>query len=116
MDVRIVLHTLEVIHLLTDQKPIHIVIDAIIDSGHREDSTRVGGTGVVRRQTMDMSPFRRVKYAFNLIATGAREASFCNIKSMVECFAEENVALQILMQIRRKMKLSVWQNRIVGQS
>merc|ERR1711906_20737 len=55
MAVRIVQHTLEIIHLLTDQNPVQVVVDAIINSGPREDSTRVGGAGVVRRQAVDMS-------------------------------------------------------------
>merc|ERR1711966_308024 len=89
MAVRIVQHTLEIIHLLTDQNPVQVVVDAIINSGPREDSTRVGGAGVVRRQAVDMSPFRRVNYALYLLATGAREASFRNLKTMAECLAEE---------------------------
>jgi len=89
MAVRIVQHTLEIIHLLTDQNPIQVVVDAIINSGPREDSTRVGGAGVVRRQAVDMSPFRRVNYAIYLLVTGAREASFRNLKTMGECLAEE---------------------------
>jgi len=89
MAVRIIQHTMEIIHLLTDKNPIQIVVDAIINSGPREDSTRVGGAGVVRRQAVDMSPFRRVNYALFLIATGAREASFRNLKTMAECLAEE---------------------------
>lgn len=89
MSVRVLQHTLEIIYLLTDQNPIQIVVDAVINSGPREDSTRVGGAGVVRRQAVDMSPFRRVNYALYLIATGAREASFRNLKTLAECLAEE---------------------------
>merc|ERR1719276_7888 len=89
MACRIIQHTLEIIHLLTDQNPIQIIVDAVINSGPREDSTRVGGAGVVRRQAVDMSPFRRVNYALYLLATGAREASFRNLKTISECLAEE---------------------------
>jgi hypothetical protein len=64
-------------------------IDNLINSGPREDSTRVGGAGVVRRQAVDMSPFLHVNYALYLLATGAREASFRNLKTMAECLAEE---------------------------
>ena len=88
---RIVRNALEIIHLLTDQNPIQVLVDAIVNSGPREDSTRVGGAGVVRRQAVDMSPFRRVNYALYLIATGAREASFRNLKSCSECLADEVV-------------------------
>jgi small subunit ribosomal protein S5e len=86
---RIVRNTLEIIHLLTDQNPIQVLVDAIINSGPREDSTRVGGAGVVRRQAVDMSPFRRVNFALYLISTGAREAAFRNLKTISECLADE---------------------------
>jgi len=89
MACRIVQHTLEIIHLLTDQNPVQILVSAVINSGPREDSTRVGGAGVVRRQAVDMSPFRRVNYALYLLATGARESSFRNLKTMAECLADE---------------------------
>jgi len=86
---RIVKHTLELIHILTDSNPVQILVDAIINSGPREDSTRVGSAGVVRRQAVDVSPFRRVNYALYLMASGAREASFRNIKTIAECLADE---------------------------
>ena len=82
-------HAMEIIHLLTDQNPIQVVVDAIINSGPREDATRVGSAGVVRRQAVDVSPLRRVNQAIYLITTGAREASFRNIKTIAECLADE---------------------------
>merc|ERR1712216_64718 len=66
MAVRIVEHAFEIIHLLTDSNPIQIAVDAIINSGPREDATRVGSAGVVRR-----------------------EAAFRNIKTISECLADE---------------------------
>jgi small subunit ribosomal protein S5e len=89
MAVRIVKHTLELISILTDQNPVQVFVDAIINSGPREDSTRVGSAGVVRRQAVDVSPFRRVNQAIYLMATGARESSFRNIKTIAECLADE---------------------------
>jgi small subunit ribosomal protein S5e len=89
MAVRIVRHTLELIHILTDQNPVQVYVDAVINSGPREDSTRVGSAGVVRRQAVDVSPFRRVNQAIYLMAQGARESSFRNIKTIAECLADE---------------------------
>lgn len=89
MAMRIVRHTLEIIHLLTDQNPVQVLVNAIINAGPREDSTRVGSAGVVRRQAVDMSPFRRVNQALYLISQGAREAAFRNIKTIAECLADE---------------------------
>merc|ERR1711912_187446 len=89
MAVRIVKHAFEIIHLLTDQNPIQVTVDAIINSGPREDATRVGSAGVVRRQAVDVSPLRRVNQAIYLITTGAREAAFRNVKTISECLADE---------------------------
>jgi small subunit ribosomal protein S5e len=91
MAVRIVKHAFEIIHLLTDQNPIQVIVDAIINSGPREDATRIGSAGVIRRQAVDISPLRRVNQAIYLITTGAREAAFRNIKTIAECLADELV-------------------------
>lgn len=40
------------IHLMTDQNPIQVAVDAIVNCGPREDSTRIGSQGTVRRQGM----------------------------------------------------------------
>ena len=86
---RIVKHALEIIHLLTDLNPVQVLLDAIIKTGPREDSTRIGGQGTVRRQAVDVSPLRRVNQAIALLTTGAREAAFRNVKSIAECLADE---------------------------
>merc|ERR1712100_676548 len=80
MAVRIVQHTLEIIHLL---------IGAVIKSGPREDSTRVGSGGTARRQAVDVSPIRRVNQAIYFLTQGARKAAFRNIKTIAECLASE---------------------------
>ncbi|KAL9319308.1 hypothetical protein ACSQ67_015825 [Phaseolus vulgaris] len=89
MAVRIIKHSMEIIHLLTDQNPIQVIVDAVINSGPREDATRIGSAGVVRRQAVDISPLRRVNQAIYLLTTGAREAAFRNIKTIAECLADE---------------------------
>ena len=66
-----------------------MIVDAIINSGPREDATRVGSAGAIRRQAVDMSPLRRVNQAIWLITTGAREAAFRNVKTIAECLADE---------------------------
>jgi len=89
MAVRIVKHAMEIIHLLTDLNPIQVIVDAVINSGPREDATRIGSAGVVRRQAVDISPLRRVNQAIYLLTTGARESAFRNIKTIAECLADE---------------------------
>ncbi|XP_071873585.1 small ribosomal subunit protein uS7-like [Bombus fervidus] len=89
MAVRIVKHAFEIIHLLTGDNPLQVLVTAIINSGPREDSTRIGRAGTVRRQAVDVSPLRRVNQAIWLLCTGAREAAFRNIKTIAECLADE---------------------------
>ncbi|WOG91682.1 hypothetical protein DCAR_0310932 [Daucus carota subsp. sativus] len=89
MAVRIVKHAMEIIHLLTEQNPIQVIVDAVINSGPREDATRIGSAGVVRRQAVDISPLRRVNQAIYLLTTGARESAFRNVKTIAECLADE---------------------------
>merc|ERR1712072_802613 len=89
MAVRIVKHAFEIIHLLTDKNPLEVFVDAVKNGGPREDSTRVGSAGIVRRQAVDVSPFRRVNQALYLMSIGARTSSFRNIKTIAECLADE---------------------------
>jgi len=74
---------------MTDQNPIQVLVDAIVNTGPREDSTRIGSAGTVRRQAVDVSPLRRVNQAIYLITQGARAAAFRNIKTIAECLADE---------------------------
>ncbi|KAG0174264.1 ribosomal protein S5 [Apophysomyces sp. BC1034] len=89
MAARIVQHAFEIIHLLTDLNPIQVLVDAILNTGPREDSTRIGSAGTVRRQAVDVSPLRRVNQSISLLTTGTREAAFRNVKTIAECLADE---------------------------
>ena len=76
---------------MTDENPVQVVVNAVSNAGPREDSTRVGTAGIVRRQAVDVAPMRRVNEAIYLMCKGAREASFRTIKSVAECLADELV-------------------------
>ncbi len=89
MAIRHVQEAFEIVHLLTGENPIKVFMDAISNCGAREDSTRIGSGGVVRRQAVDVSPLRRVSHAMYLILKGARESAFRSLKSVAECLADE---------------------------
>lgn len=63
-----------------------------MQSGAREDSTRIGSGGTVRRQAVDVSPLRRVNQAIYLICKGTREVAFRSQKAFSEALAEEIIA------------------------
>ena len=90
--VRIFKQTLEIINLLTGQNPLEVLFEAIVQSGAREDSTRIGSGGTVRRQAVDVSPLRRINQAVYLLCKGSRESAFRSFKSMSETLADEVIA------------------------
>jgi len=53
-----------------DQPTLQVLVDAIVNTGPREDSTRIGSQGTVRRQAVDVSPLRRVNQSISLITIG----------------------------------------------
>ena len=67
---KIVEQAFDIINLMTDRNPIQVLCEAVANAGPREDSTRIGTSGVVRRQAVDVSPFRRVSFALTLLTTG----------------------------------------------
>ena len=82
MAIRIVKHALEIIHLMTGRNPVEVLIDAIKNAGPREDSTRIGAGGVVRKQAVDVSPIRRVNQAIYFMTIGSRNSAIKNFKSI----------------------------------
>jgi len=92
MAVRIFRQALEIVHLLTGKNPLEVLFEAIVQGGAREDSTRIGSGGTVRRQAVDVSPLRRVNQAIYLMCKGSRTSSFRTHKSMSENLADEIIA------------------------
>jgi len=89
MAIRIVKQCFELIHLMTGRNPLDVLVQAVMTACPREDSTRIGSGGVVRKQAVDVSPMRRVSVALSLMAQGARNSCFKSFKSMSETLADE---------------------------
>jgi small subunit ribosomal protein S5e len=92
--IRIVRHAFEIIHLLTGKSPLEVFINAVLAVGPREDSTRIGAGGVVRKQAVDVSPLRRVNQAIYLITQGCRERAIKTHKTIAETLADEIIACE----------------------
>ena len=106
---KIVKQTLELVHLLTGLNPLQVLVNALTFGGAREDSTRIGSGGVVRRQAVDVSPLRRVNQAIYLIHKGAKESSFRSLKSIPECLADEIInAAKVSKTLFSKFSLGHW--------
>ena len=73
MALRIVKHAFEIIALMTGSNPIQVLVDAVANASPREDSTRVGSGGQVKRQAVDVSPLRRVNQSLYLMTQGVNK-------------------------------------------
>ncbi len=87
--IRIVKQAFEIINLQTGENPINVLIRAIDNAGPREDSTRIGKGGNVKRQAVDVSSFRRLNQGIYFITKYARDKSFKNSKNIAEILADE---------------------------
>ena len=90
--ITIVRQALDIISLITNRNPLETVLKAISLAGPREDSTRIGAGGAVKKTAVDVSPLRRVNMGIYLITCGARDASFRNSRNIAECLADEFIA------------------------
>ncbi len=90
--VQIVKQTLDIIALVTNKNPLETILKAISNAGPREDSTRIGSGGAVKKAAVDVSPLRRINLGIYFITNGARDASFRNMRNIAECLADEFIA------------------------
>ncbi|EEC14688.1 40S ribosomal protein S5, putative [Ixodes scapularis] len=86
---KIVKHSFKIIHLLTGENSLQRVVNAIINSGPRGDSTLIGRAGTLRRQAVDVFLLRWVNQAIWPLCTGAVESAFRNIKILAECLVDQ---------------------------
>ncbi|KAE8697876.1 40S ribosomal protein S5 [Hibiscus syriacus] len=56
---RITKHAMEIIYILTDQNPIQVIVDAVINSGPREDATGIGYAAMPSRRMMKLKELPR---------------------------------------------------------
>jgi small subunit ribosomal protein S5e len=92
LTIRIVRQAFELINLSTGENPLVVLVNAVQRCGPREDSTRIGVGGAVRRQACDVSPLRRVNQALAWITHFARNAAFRSSRTIAECLADELIA------------------------
>jgi len=87
--IKAVKNAFEIIHLSTDQNPVQVLVQAVVNSAPCEDTTRISYGGIAYHQAVDISPQRRVDLALRLITEGARKVAFSNPRPFEECLAEE---------------------------
>lgn len=86
---KVVRESFDIIEHRLKMNPIQVLIDAIQNSGPREEVTRLRYGGISVPKAVDTSPARRLDIALRHLAKGAVNASHKNKKSISECLATE---------------------------
>jgi small subunit ribosomal protein S7 len=89
---KIVKEALQIVEKRTKKNPIQVLVDALINAGPREETTRLKYGGIAYHQSVDVAPQRRLDLALRFIAIGAARQAFKSKKSIAQALAEEIIA------------------------
>jgi len=89
---RIVSDAFTIIHKKTKQNPIQVLVDAITNTGPREETVRLKYGGINVPKSVDTAPLRRVNTALGFIAEATLKASSSSKKSASAILADELIA------------------------
>jgi small subunit ribosomal protein S7 len=76
------------IELRTEENPVQVLVNALINSAPREETTRISYGGIVFHSSVDSAPQRRIDIGLKLIAQSVKNESFNSIKTIEELIAE----------------------------
>ena len=83
------------IELTTEQNPIQVFIDAIMNTTPREETTRIAMGGISYASAVDIAPQRRVDLALKYLSQAIAARSHSNEKMF-----EENLAQELILASR----------------
>ncbi|UCC18318.1 MAG: 30S ribosomal protein S7 [Promethearchaeota archaeon] len=77
------------IELLTKQNPIQVLVNAIINTAPREETTKIAMGGISYASAVDIAPQRRVDLAIKYLVQAIGARSHSNVKQFEENLAQE---------------------------
>lgn len=87
--IKIVKKAFEIIEKKTKKNPVQVFVDAIVNSGPREETTTIIYGGIRYHKAVDVSTQRRVDFALKYLSLGAFATAFNSSKSIENCLADE---------------------------
>lgn len=93
-----------IIEYTTEENPIQILVNAIINSAPREETTRIAMGGISYASAVDISPQRRVDLAIKYLVQAIAGAAHNNIKTFEETLATELILAARNSQDSRAVK------------
>ncbi|MFX1329663.1 MAG: 30S ribosomal protein S7 [Promethearchaeota archaeon] len=92
------------IELITNQNPIQVLIDAIINSAPREETTKIAMGGISYASAVDIAPQRRVDLGIKYLVQAIGARSHSNEKQFEENLAQELILASKNSQESRAVK------------
>jgi small subunit ribosomal protein S7 len=90
--IRIVRDAFEIVNKKTKKNPVQVLVDAVANTGPREETVRLKYGGINVPKSVDTAPQRRVDIALRFITAGVLQASHKKKKSVSEALAEELIS------------------------
>ncbi|MFX1291861.1 MAG: 30S ribosomal protein S7 [Promethearchaeota archaeon] len=87
------------IELTTEENPIQVLIDAIVNTSPREETTKIAMGGISYASAVDIAPQRRVDLAIKYLSQAIGARSHSNEKQF-----EENLAQELILAARNSQE------------
>jgi len=89
---RIVRDAFETIHKKTKKNPVQVMVEAIANTGQREETVRLKYGGINVPKSVDTAPIRRVNTSLFFISEAVKKAAHKSKKPVAVCLADELIA------------------------
>ena len=90
--IRIVRDAFTIVHQKTKRNPLEVLVEAIANSGPREETVRLKYGGINVPKSVDTAPLRRVNTSLFFIAEAVYKGSHKSKKPVSVCLADELIA------------------------
>ena len=89
---RIVRDAFDTIHKKTKKNPVQVLVEAIANTGQREETVRLKYGGINVPKSVDTAPIRRVNTSLFFISEAVYKAAHKSKKPVAACLADELIA------------------------
>jgi small subunit ribosomal protein S7 len=90
--IRIVRDAFEMVHQKTKKNPVQVLVEAIANTGQREETVRLKYGGINVPKSVDTAPLRRVNTALYFISEAVKKAAHKSKRPVAACLADELIA------------------------
>jgi len=90
--IRIVRNSFDIIHKKTKKNPVQVLVEAIANTGPREETVRLKYGGINVPKSVDTAPLRRVNTSLVFLSDAVKKAAHKNKKPVAVCLADELIA------------------------